>query len=686
MGGFRFSSRSSALAIALSLCCVCVITPSADAGRAESATVRSMTPTASGWAWRNPGPQGNDLFAVGYGNGLYVGVGWHGTVVSSPDGKDWSFVRYGGEVEPFAVMRDVAYGNGTFVAVGGDDLGTNIGERAALVSKDGTAWKFVHVANDGHPFTSVAYANGIFVAVGGPRVYTSTDGLDWTAVPLPLAFGLVKVVYGNGTFLALGSNMVFLSSDGSNWTRYEPPVFKRKNITGLAYGNGAFVAVDVTWEDPRLPPVTTIARSENGRDWEAVARYTGERPYDGYIAFANGIFICGGGGPAVHSSADGIDWTDVTVSAGGYERSSGRWLGAANDTFFWLRQEKIFSSPDGISWAPCTRWNVDEYGDSAVRFYSGVFGGGNFVVVGDKGTVMVSEDGSGWTKRFSGPAPPARMPYNELEHVAYGRGTYVALGRGVYVVSSHDGGETWNAVAVPDTDNALAAAGWTPDYLAYMPGYFAGFRGLAYGKGLFVTFSSQLNATFHSDDGVHWERSDLDPGLPYGWDYYIADIAYGNGRFVAVGWDGYIFTSLDGRKWSRVYLDFPYYLMSVAYGNGRFVAVGDFDVLTSADGFHWAVSPGPTLENGLGAITFGGGKFVAAEWSGYFWESLAYTFESGDGVNWTRMTAIPTWKPIFGLAVGKNSVVAFGEGETILQTDRVDFRRSGGGGPSRRRP
>jgi hypothetical protein len=67
------------------------------------------------WHWRNPLPQGNPLYGVTYGNGIYVAVGSNGTIVTSADGITWTSRTS----DTSYSLSEVAYGNGTFVVVGG---------------------------------------------------------------------------------------------------------------------------------------------------------------------------------------------------------------------------------------------------------------------------------------------------------------------------------------------------------------------------------------------------------------------------------------------------------------------------------------------------------------------------------------------------------------------------------------
>jgi hypothetical protein len=65
---------------------------------------------------------------VTYGNGLFVAVGDGGTILTSPDGVNWTRGPRGRATRLFGVT----YGNGLFVAVG--RFGT------ILTSPDGVTW------------------------------------------------------------------------------------------------------------------------------------------------------------------------------------------------------------------------------------------------------------------------------------------------------------------------------------------------------------------------------------------------------------------------------------------------------------------------------------------------------------------------------------------------------------------
>jgi len=112
------------------------------------------------------------------------------------------------------------------------------------------------------------------------------------------------------------------------------------------------------------------------------------------------------------------------------------------------------------------------------------------------------------------------------------------------------------------------------------------------------------------------------------------DIAYGAGRFVAVGTFGAM-TSTDGEIWEPV----PSFLDqggAILYAGGQFVAThrnASRRVATSPDGLNWTIhEDAAPEERHWGNLAYGGGRYIALSWgpTGYM--------SSDDGVNWTGHT------------------------------------------------
>ncbi len=110
--------------------------------------------------------------------------------------------------------------------------------------------------------------------------------------------------------------------------------------------------------------------------------------------------------------------------------------------------------------------------------------------------------------------------------------------------------------------------------------------------------------------------------------FRLNDVAWGGGRWVAVGEAGIILTSSDGLAWRRVSpLGGPTF-GKVVWGEPGFVALTGAQAFTSVDGEHWQAHPLPASVY-LGPVAWGRGSYVIASMQG--------TFSSPDGVAWTQV-------------------------------------------------
>ena len=154
----------------------------------------------------------------------------------------------------------------------------------------------------------------------------------------------------------------------------------------------------------------------------------------------------------------------------------------------------------------------------------------------------------------------------------------------------------------------------------------------------------------------------------------LMGVAYADGHFVAVGHypsaavpdDGWIVASEDGRVWSEILRRPASRLTSVAYGAGRWVAVGwdiwptgnDYEraqtVLVSDDGVEWTETSAPSRD-----------VVETVVWTG--WEFLVGPYglwASEDGVSWEARSSGP-W-PL--LVVG-DSIFGGGNGAVSVTID-----------------
>jgi len=148
--------------------------------------VMLLTGPATGqstWQLRSPLPTSNGLMSVTYGNDLFVAVGFFDTILTSPDAVTWSLRSQEGQ----GLLTDVAFGNGTFVAIG---VERDYAPRTTVIrtSRDAINWTNGPVQPD-VSLVRIGFINDVFVAVGGvsepagvgrAAILTSSDGQVWT--------------------------------------------------------------------------------------------------------------------------------------------------------------------------------------------------------------------------------------------------------------------------------------------------------------------------------------------------------------------------------------------------------------------------------------------------------------------------------------------------------------------------
>lgn len=153
-------------------------------------------------------------------------------------------------------------------------------------------------------------------------------------------------------------------------------------------------------------------------------------------------------------------------------------------------------------------------------------------------------------------------------------------------------------------------------------------------------------------------------------------IAYGNGRFVAVG-GGFntdpahrIFTSSNSVDWtSHASTENQFY--GIAFGGGQFVATtGGRRMLTSPDGETWAAHTNNATNVFVSAITYGNGTFVAVGSQNQSQHTVLYSY---DGTNWQSRYFGPVIGNYFlnGVAFGAGTFVAVGMPPSVLQSEDV---------------
>jgi hypothetical protein len=303
-----------------------------------------------------------------------------------------------------------------------------------------------------------------------------------------------------------------------------------------------------------------------------------------------------------------IDGDTMTIDGDTYTKQGGGGGGGGAGKWTAVDLTSIFGNTNGI--------------------YTVAYGNGTFVAGHASGKKATSPDGVNWTA-----VSDSKFGTTAILAIAYGNGTFVAGGRSSKMAYSSDG-KTWTAVANStfgdDPINAIAYGGdkfvagstnWSK--MAYSTNGTswtsisggAGAQSITYGGGKFVT----VGGATYSSNGTSWTAANVSNMSEVGSTWDPRAVAWGNGKFVAAGYDCKIAYSSDGATWTKVdnsTFRIPGgYIKAIAWGNGTFVAGDSHNgIVTSSDGIKWTVGAKEIFGNGsddILAIAYGNGTFVA---------------------------------------------------------------------------
>ncbi|MDR0552411.1 MAG: hypothetical protein LBG72_10470 [Spirochaetaceae bacterium] len=217
---------------------------------------KNWAKSSDGTTWAAIGDETSNFNAKGgtFGNGNYLMSGSAGRIAHSSDGTTWTIVAntettFGSG--PAGFINAVAYGNGKFVAGGGNG-------HAAWASQPTEQWEGVTQTEtifDNGFINALIFADfdgGRFVAVGGQDSGTgkaaySKDGVSWTQtedIKIGDSTMVNSIAYGGGVFVAADKKgNASYSTDGTTWTLIANTQFSSDTtaINSICYGKGKFV-------------------------------------------------------------------------------------------------------------------------------------------------------------------------------------------------------------------------------------------------------------------------------------------------------------------------------------------------------------------------------------------------------------------------------------------------------------
>ena len=426
---------------------------------------------------------------VCYGNDKFVAVIGNGNLNSafaySSDGITWT---EGNISETARCWNSVCYGNGKFVAIAG-----STGNSAFAYSSDGITWTEGTISSTSRSWIAVCYGNDKFVAVtyGFGYFAYSSDGIDWVEAPFQHP-NWRSVCYGNDKFVAVANNNKFAySSDGITWT--EDTIASSLQVTGICYGNGAYVYVGI-----RKNYGNYCGYSTDGINWSFKKISNTARNWYS-VCYGNDKFVAVAYNDTTFAySSDGITWTEGTISDTGRHWCS---VCYGKDKFVVIsgsaNPSTIFAySSDGITWTEGT------ISDTGRNWNSVCYGNDKFVVISMNTTTFAySSDGITWTE---GTISDTSRTWR---YICYGNDKFVVTSFNNTLAYSSDG-ITWTEVIISDISKQ-----WNC---------------ICYGNGKFVTVA-YANKFLYSSDGINWLQGDIG-NIPRTW--YL--VCYGDGKFVSV--------------------------------------------------------------------------------------------------------------------------------------------------------
>lgn len=542
-----------------------------------------------------------------------------------------------------STLRAVALNSDRFVAVGDGGI--------IVLSTNATNW-----LRQPSPTTSTLYGlavgDGRFVAVGDAGyVLQSTNGSDWTATSAGATNNYRVIAFGNGHFVALTSDSKLMrSTDAITWVASTNGVPVGWSLYGLYFGGGLFVACGVDG---------IILISGDGLNWTNTSVSTYSTLKCG--AYGNGVFITAGwgefGADQVARSTNGVNWTTSRhgMNYNSFCFGGGLLVGVGGSSVQW--------SSDGTSWT-----NAYVGAINCVSIASGL---GQYVAVGDSGAIFTSANLSVWTQRNAIVCPIAAlvsgngvsvgisgncgMIYSSEDEIHYiqrrgcgGVLTSIIFTNGLFVTAGSGGGAT---IILTSSDGTNWTSAPCPN-IGELPN-------LRFEQGVWVV---AYKGIVSSADGTNWILRVANPG-------YLIGLSFGNGRWVAFGWSGAIWSSPDGTNWvncSNGITDWG----PITIQNGLFSLYGSRGYIVpptavvSRDGVQWfnAATAGPMLalnrdaaENSLNLVLAGewGRNYVLRSSTNLVGWSDARSITNTAGVTSVTITNTLSSSPMFFRAVAQ---------------------------------
>lgn len=498
---------------------------------ATTSAGEALTST-DGKIWTPHSVMSAQIDAISFGNGLFFAGGQDGTIATSTNGVVWNLIT-GVSTQP---LVSSAYGGGRFVmaeyhAPGG---GVLVPPFYVITSPDGATWTR-SVANGVEPrvcsfgsvdcsegsfLSGLTFGNGKFLArvtyhgspqfiVKGYRFYSSSDGVNWTAVSTTTPPGPgTSLEFVDGKFVSDGGAAIYSSIDGATWTAHDTPANPEELlIQSVVFGGDVYVAAGASGLLERGASLDALLRLDNlekSIDLVGVAVHG-----DTVVGVANlghrvnSLALAA----LIVSTNGGKNFAKIPLPGPGTLFSTVRY---ENQMFVAVgRQGAIWHSNDGLTWDVSTPVTASDLMD--VKYAEGMW-----LAVGKTGTILTSTDGANFTLRNSGADV-------DLYGVAGGNGVFVAVGASGAILKSANG-QNWS---LSGTDEGSTL--WD----------------VTFGGGRFVAVGEN-GRVYYSTDGTSWTMKRIIGAA------LLGRVSFADGQYVTIdaGTENSYF-SIDGSTWTQ---------------------------------------------------------------------------------------------------------------------------------------
>lgn len=525
------------------------------------------------------------------------------------------------------------------------------------------------VRNSDIVFNEVAASPHLYVAVKGGqetqdeiwwpssnRIFTSPDGITWT-IQTPVPAKITGIAYGSGTFaISCDNGGIYSSKDGIQWFPSKSREFHSYN-TNMNYDK-EFITMDAGGDGGG----GYVMKSGDGWQWESAwgvgVAGQGEQ-YLSAIIHAQNKYVAIGFNGLILTSIDGQKWE---LQKSGLEKPNVqendathlKYIKYLNNKFIAINSDgRVVSSPDGKTWTILDNKISD-------KIIKAGFNVNEFIVVDENKIVYHSNDGINWEKKQQG------IGNSILNNVKYIGNKFIITGEKGIVLTSDDG-KTWikcetstqeNLYDVIYADNQYIVIGdagtvlISPDGIKWEQsglGEKITIKSIGHGKGKVMAVGEKGSIYSYYKDGWKKEKSPTNNSL-----YYLG---YINNEFIAVGENGTIISSSDGKTWNVNLSDRANtYLYNIIYKDGKYIAIGSSGmILISKDKAKW-LQPNSNTNDTLDAVIEIGNKIYTV--------GNSAIFSSSNGIKWEQEKILGGI--LTGIAASENNVVIIQQDGVIL--------------------